>query len=209
VEPLPTDPGQSFDWARRVALGPALRGVEVQELLATPKTAPVHAPAAVYALGNANIRRRHEHLAVVGLVEILRDESLPVAVREHVPEAVANALSNKQRKLQRFVIRSLIHALYDESPDVRFWSAFGLSLLGSRDAKHHLRKLTKDRAMGSFWTVGEEASDALDIIEGRRPPDREPVRGAAGFDSAASPSTGIDGKVKKCAPWESNPEPAD
>jgi HEAT repeat protein len=176
MESFPADPEESFEWARRVNEGPALHRHDIQALLDTPHTAPPVAPAAIYALGTASISWKHRKVVVLGLVRILNDVTLPVAVREQVPEAVANVTPRKQRRLTRIVIRSLINALSDDSPQVRFWSAFGLSLLPSREAKFHLRRLVSDQEMGPFgWTVGEEASDALDIIEGRPRPWRLPA----------------------------------
>lgn len=64
--------------------------------------------------------------------------------------------------------------LSDPAPEVRFWSAFALGSLGYRAALPRLRAVAAADAgwFANWWTVGEEASDAVDRIEGRAPPDR-------------------------------------
>ncbi len=65
-------------------------------------------------------------------------------------------------------------SLRDPEPEVRFWSAFALGAFGDRAALPALRSVANqdEGRFGNWWTVGEEASDAIDRIEGREPPDR-------------------------------------
>jgi len=61
---------------------------------------------------------------------------------------------------------------------VRFWSAFALGKLRSRRAVAHLRDLLTDATgVPGWWSVGEEAFDAIEVIEGRTPPERTRNRG--------------------------------
>jgi hypothetical protein len=57
---------------------------------------------------------------------------------------------------------------------VRFWSAFALGSMRYHAALPVLRKLAAGdtASFGNWWTVGEEASDAVDWIEGHEPPGR-------------------------------------
>jgi HEAT repeat protein len=68
----------------------------------------------------------------------------------------------------------LIGLLDDPSPEVRFWAAFATGSLRYHPALPALKQLARtDTAwFGGWWTVGEEASDAMDRIEGREPPER-------------------------------------
>jgi HEAT repeat protein len=68
----------------------------------------------------------------------------------------------------------LIAALGDSSAEVRFWSAFALGSMRCRAGLPALRKLARtDKAyFGSWWTVGEEASDAVRRINGKPVPFR-------------------------------------
>jgi hypothetical protein len=68
----------------------------------------------------------------------------------------------------------LIGLLHDPAPEVHFWAAFAAGSLRYRPALPTLEQLARtDTAwFGGWWTVGEEASDAMDRIEGREPPAR-------------------------------------
>lgn len=68
----------------------------------------------------------------------------------------------------------LIRMLCDPTPEVRFWSCFALGMMCYRPALPALNALAnKDLANHSnWWSVGEEASDAIDWIKGRTPPER-------------------------------------
>lgn len=70
----------------------------------------------------------------------------------------------------------LIVTLRDPAPEVRFWFAFALGAIRFHSAVPALRVLanTDNGYFGDWWTIGEEASDAIDRIEGREPPDRTP-----------------------------------
>ena len=68
----------------------------------------------------------------------------------------------------------LIQMLNDPAPEVRFWSCFALGKMRYRPALRALNTLAnKDSAThGQWWSVGEEAADAIDWIKGRQSPDR-------------------------------------
>jgi hypothetical protein len=64
----------------------------------------------------------------------------------------------------------MIDMLKDPNAEVRFWSAFGLGKLRTTAPVPLLCGLTADTTLvHGWWTVGKEASDAIDFIEGRSP----------------------------------------
>jgi len=74
----------------------------------------------------------------------------------------------KRSALQRVAVTDLIRRLDDRAPELHFWSAFSLGKLGAKQARTQLRSFPTGKAIAAgFWTVGHEASDALDRIEGR------------------------------------------
>ena len=162
-----------FDDAEALVASGRLTGATIDALLRVPYDDPANGDAAIYALSFAKIRRRHVHRVVLSLIAILEDQQLDGAIRAQAPEGIGVRVPDKQRALRRIAVTSLRRHLRDACPEARFWSAFGLALLGAREARHDLRLLRRDRTVvAGWWTVGEEASDALDTIEGRDPPDR-------------------------------------
>lgn len=68
--------------------------------------------------------------------------------------------------------------LTDAAPEVRFWAAFSLGTMRARQARAALAGLVDDdKVLPGWWSVGEEAADALDAIAGRESPDRPTVSG--------------------------------
>jgi len=103
------------------------------------------------------------------LIDLLDDVDLPIDVRAQAAEALGDQLQmTKRSALQRVAVTYLIRQLDDRGPELRFWSAFSLGKLGAKRARKPLRELLTDESIAArFWTVGHEASDALDRIEGR------------------------------------------
>ncbi len=107
-----------------------------------------------------------------------RDE--PASLRGQVAEGFAYmhgpcvGMRDRRRRTYRQAGQSLLAALSDPAPEVRFWSAFALGSIYYRPALPALRRLAGND-QGRFdrwWTVGEEASDAVDRMEGHEPPER-------------------------------------
>ncbi len=68
----------------------------------------------------------------------------------------------------------MVDDLHDAEPEVRFWSAFSLGQLRARQARTALAVLVDDDTLlPGWWSVGDEAADALMLIAGREPPDRD------------------------------------
>lgn len=115
---------------------------------------PPSTPSAPLGSGDGTLAAPCSHLS-----RSLEDTALDEAIRTRrkgsaSPFVTSNAL------LRRMAMNALRRQLRDTSPEVRFWYAFGLSLLSACEARHDLRRLQHDRAIvASWWTVGEEASD--------------------------------------------------
>ena len=114
--------------------------------------------AAVYALGWLRDSR-----ALAPLVQVLRDSREDAQLRGHAAEALAY-LGNRR------AAPALITTLDDPSPEVRLWSAFALGELGDRRAVAPLERLaaTDVTPVPGWWTVGEEAREALKRLQALR-----------------------------------------
>lgn len=98
-------------------------------------------------------------------------------IRGQAAEGLDHALGNAPRNLAwaRRAETALINALDDPAVEVRWWSCFALSSPRSKRAVPKLRELAaNDRGMLSgWWTVAEEAEDALLSIADKESVDRD------------------------------------
>ena len=109
------------------------------------------------------------------MLDVLSDTDRTGRVRGQAAGAIAEQLefSSSADPMRRVAEATLLELLHDPSPMVRFWSAFALGKLRTTAALPVLQELKKDRTpVPLWWTVGEEASDAIELIEGRHPPAR-------------------------------------
>jgi HEAT repeat protein len=145
---------------------------------------PAQRTAAAYALafaGDVHADPHHAEPIRQAFTDLLGDAGEPPALRAQAAEGLANMLggcgsdpARDEQAARDEAGRLLQAALADADPEVRFWSAFALGSLAYAPALPALRELAaRDRAhLDGWWTVGEEASDAVDRIEGREPPER-------------------------------------
>ena len=95
------------------------------------------------------------------------DES-PV-VRAHAAEALGHLLQHQPVLAQIRV--TIVSALRDPEPEVRFWSAFAAGVLDLQESRPQLERLRDDgAAIEGWWTVGEEAEWALRCLDGEEDP---------------------------------------
>ena len=135
--------------------------------------------AAGYALAFTNCALRDPRVTDVFLT-VVQDQHVPSNVRGVVAEGLGNMFGGcfggpgDQESRYDETGQVLMGLLHDPAPEVRFWAAFAVGSLRSRPALPALEQLARtDTAwFGGWWTVGEEASDAMDRIEGREPPAR-------------------------------------
>ena len=135
--------------------------------------------SAAYALsftwtGFADVRFMEE----IGeaLVRVVQNQEESADLRGQAAEGLAylfgpcaGARHDRRQRAYRVAGEKLVIALSDPSAEVRFWSAFALGSMRYRAALPVLQKLARtDKEMfGNWWTVGEEAADAVDSIKGR------------------------------------------
>lgn len=128
-------------------------------LLSDPN--PHRRQAAARALGW--IRPRSAQ-AARALARCLSDPTQPLPAREEAAESLAYVGNNSS-------IPTLIEALRDPDPRIRFWSTFGLgqSHRGEPHAIAALESVLNDEAIppGNWWSVGKEA---LAMLAGWRHP---------------------------------------
>ena len=166
-----------FEQAKDLEAGGRLRGAVIDDLIATARRGRVPAaPAAVHVLGFGSVPAKRLAGVVAALVDLMEDADLPLDVRARAAEALGDRLQcTKRSSLRRVVVARLVRQLDSRAPELRFWSAFSLGKLEATRSRHQLRRLVADEAVvPGWWAVGQEASDALDRIEGRVPPARHP-----------------------------------
>ena len=111
---------------------------------------------------------------VDALLSVLVDEGRHERLRGQVAEAIGEQLEFRpDERVRRVATDLLTNLLNDANATVRFWSAIALGKRSAVSALPALRALAADLSMVTgWWTVGEEATDAIDTIEGRTPPPR-------------------------------------
>jgi HEAT repeat protein len=114
--------------------------------------------SAAYALGLLQDKR-----AVNPLLRVLNTKREEARVRGYAAEALARFKESK-------VADSLIKALKDSNPEVRFWATYALGQIGDRKALPALKHLAQnDNAdVPNWWKVSEEASEAINNINSRQ-----------------------------------------
>ena len=110
--------------------------------------------AAAYALGLLKDMR-----AIEPLVRVLNGKNEHPKLRSQAAEALANFNHPE-------VIDSLLKALKDKEPEVRFWAVYALGQLKAKKALPVLKRLAeKDHTLvPNWWTVDREAINAIEYI---------------------------------------------
>jgi HEAT repeat protein len=112
-------------------------------------------------------------------VAVLRNSQETPGLRGQVAEGLAylygpcaGAARDRRGRAYRQAGESLTAALGDPAAEVRFWCVFALGSMRYRPALSVLQGLaqTDEGRFGNWWTVREEAADAIERISGRRPP---------------------------------------
>jgi HEAT repeat protein len=148
-------------------------------LLLDPQRAGEQRYAAGYALAFTSCALRDPRVTDA-FVTVVQNQRVPSNVRGVVAEGLGNMFGGcfngpgDQESRYDETGQVLIGLLHDPAPEVRFWAAFAVGSLRYRPALPALKQLasTDTAWFGGWWTVGEEASDAIDRIEGREPPAR-------------------------------------
>jgi hypothetical protein len=188
---VPGDPQrpspETVEWAKALVAAGLTDDVVAQLLGQVRQGADHRAEMAAWAFAFGDIPPHLRNDTLQSLLEVLAGGSRRAEVRGQVAEAVAEQLefADETDPLRRAAEAALMDLLDDENPIVRFWGAFGLGKLKTRTALPLLHALTSDDTpVPRWWTVGQEAADAIEWIEGRVPPGR---LGSGATDSAADP----------------------
>jgi HEAT repeat protein len=121
--------------------------------------------AAAYVLGFAG----DSDVAPV-LARILADRDESVAVRAYVAEALGHLLQHEPVLAEvRLAIRG---GLSDPAAEVRFWSTFAAGVLELQETRGILERLADmdHENVEGWWSVAEEASWALRVLDGEADP---------------------------------------
>lgn len=124
----------------------------------------------------------HARAAVETLLDVAENHLEYPEIRGQALENVGSALMFQGYKRHRIAQR-ILQLLDDPEADVRFWAIYALWQMKARIAIPILERMTDDPGKPHrFWTVGEEASDALgELRDGRSSPDRLTDRGQIPF----------------------------
>lgn len=170
------------EWAKALINEPLSEGLTAELVELMCRSSPERAAMAAWTLGFGELPEQLRSSTVESLIDVLQDATRPQLVRGHAAEAIGEQLEfsdqSEPARLRAEVV--FVDMLDDTSAMVRFWSAFGLGKLRTQSAVPRLRELADDTAVvPGWWTVGEEAADAIDHIEGRQSPERHMDGGLA------------------------------
>lgn len=142
---------------------------------------PHQREAAAYALGWLTLVGERAHAACSALVAALNTSAEAPPIRAQAAESLAYRFGDRfctdehVRPDATAALSALRMALGDASPELRFWAAFALGQLRDAEALPALHALTADpTVVPGWWTVGEEAADAITTTAGGEPPERMP-----------------------------------
>lgn len=120
--------------------------------------------AAAYVLGFSGVSEMSGVLA-----RRLADREESPVVRAHAAEALGHLL--QYQPVLAEIRTTIVAALRDPEPEVRFWSAFAAGVLDLQESRPRLERLCDDgAAVEGWWTVGQEAEWALRCLDGEEDP---------------------------------------
>jgi HEAT repeat protein len=120
--------------------------------------------AAAYVLGFSG-----ESAFAGVLARRLSDPGESPVVRGHAAEALGHLL--QYQPVLAEIRTSIVSALTDPEPEVRFWCAFAAGALGLQESRPRLVRLLADEAfVEGWWTIRQEAEWALRCLDGEDHP---------------------------------------
>lgn len=130
---------------------------------------------AAWALGFGGLPERLVSGAIRALQDVLATRLVQPRFGAKRPRRSLNSSSSVIASIppRADAEKSLTDMLNDSSATVRDWSAFALGKIRTTAAVPPLRAFTADTTLvPGWWTVGEEAADAIDTIEARHTQER-------------------------------------
>ena len=166
------DPMVAYEAAKKL---PDSRPCPVKELLAIlfTGTAAHSRDAAAYALSWMSSPRHDEILPA--LLRIAGDRLQPETLRGQAFEGIAYHSPSRRHHLWPHSLEVIRAGLADASGHVVFWACFAAGDLCDRELLpplEHLRDNDK-RIEPGWWSIADEASDAISAIHGLLPPHRK------------------------------------
>jgi HEAT repeat protein len=107
--------------------------------------------------------------ASAALARRLADPDESPVVRAYAAEALGHLL--QYERVLAEIRTTIVAALRDPEPEVRFWSTFAAGALDLQESRPQLERLLNDAAeVEGWWTVGQEAEWALRRLDGEDDP---------------------------------------
>lgn len=168
------DPMVAYEAAKKL---PDSRPRPVKELLGImfTGTAAHSRDAAAYALSWMS-RPRHDEI-YPALLHIAGDRRQPETLRGQAFEGIAYHRPSRRHHLWSQSLKAIRVGLADASTHVVFWACFAAGQLFARELLPTLKRLrdTDSRIEPGWWSIADEASDAISAIHGLPSPDRTPL----------------------------------
>lgn len=168
------DLSDAFEAAKSLS---SLRRAPVKQMIDVLNEAPaVHnREAAAYALSWLFRRKGTEHLEA--LINVFNNIDESPVVRAQALEGFGLQRKTRRHKLWPAIERAILQGLADEAVEVRFWACYAAGTLRVRSALPRLRELVAgdETACPHWWSISDEAADAVEWIFGRETPMRTPV----------------------------------
>lgn len=103
------------------------------------------------------------------LARRLADPDESPIVRAYAAEALGHLLQYEPVLAE--IRTTIVAALRDPDPEVRFWSTFAAGVLDLQESRPQLERMRVDTAqIEGWWTIGEEAEWALRRLDGEEDP---------------------------------------
>ena len=138
--------------------------------------APDRRDSVVYALSFLpNYQTPDEMIRV--LTDIVADKTELSRIRAQALEGLGNKFDRATATdVNRRACGEIRSALTDPAPEVRFWACFAAGAIDLHEARTQLQLLarTDDTIVPGWWSVGEEALDAITKLDGGIPLLRQP-----------------------------------
>ena len=144
-------------------------------ILAT-SSAPEQRNSVVYALSFLSCCEVNQQV-IMTLTKIAANSFEAASVRAQALEGLGNKLSQEfPSHLYQRAVSVIVRALEVLEAEVRFWACFAVGALKIEEALPKLQVLAQtDRVIvAGWWSVSEEAEDAITLINGGEPPLRRP-----------------------------------
>jgi HEAT repeat protein len=159
-----------------VSLSPIMTQRHLSPLLSILEASsdPAQRESVVYALAFQSDSQITPQVIRV-LTEVTVDQGETPSVRAQALEGLGNQLSQELLTLHQEAVNAIVAALDDSEATIRFWACFAAGKLKIEEALSKLQLLAQNdkTLVEGWWTVSEEAEDAITLLNGGEPPLRK------------------------------------